>query len=539
MNLPELSPRATPQFVDAESCRAWLEKVPLANIAVAQQDMLAELETFNRFPTSAANRLAVLEALREAIGFVQMEHAKRFTNRALPMAQAEADAFEDTVELWEQMRLGYLRCLQAALGGDTGMRAQAALLTQRLAAHSGLKMFHYYRAYREVPREDWRSLHQTHAHAEQLGVVEDDVKDPLNRDVHDSSPRIAYVRALLMGMASPHELGQRQLTFVAFLLERWAAKVLVSRAPQEDDGVPPLVVDLAGERLPERIAPQAATPVEPRYLDTRQLSKSLRNRVALLRKGESPAKLGLGDDCVQPSCEQTLVFLYRQWCQPRPPRNLAGRGAAAPVQVTNEMEAIHHYVSGDQRGGQRRRQFEAKDLTQQMRLELETLGRVRNVDNEQFTSARGYALEDWGIEEDSAQELRIVRAAGQGTKRFAHGQLVAVRPPDASGFILGQVRWLIGGVNGDLRAGVKLMPGIASATSVRATGLNDKTERPTLAVSLAAVPAVNSPPTLVLPAGWYKPNRILELGGEPASNVRLTEVLERGADFERVAYEAA
>ena len=174
-----------------------------------------------------------------------------------------------------------------------------------------------------------------------------------------------------------------------------------------------------------------------------------------------------------------------------------------------------------------------------MRLELETLGRVRSLDNEQYTSARGYALEDWAIEEDSAQELQIVRAAGRGTKRYAHGQLVAVRPPDASGFILGQVRWLIGGVNADLRAGVKLMPGIASATSVRSAGLNDKTERPVSALSLAAVPAVKSPPSLVLPAGWYKPKRVLELGGENPCTVRLTEVLERGADFERVAYEAA
>ena len=73
VKLPELNPRAAPQFIDAESCKAWLERVPLANVALAQQDMLAELETFNCFPTSAGNRLAVLEALREAVGFVQIE----------------------------------------------------------------------------------------------------------------------------------------------------------------------------------------------------------------------------------------------------------------------------------------------------------------------------------------------------------------------------------------------------------------------------------------------------------------------------------
>lgn len=535
MKLPQLNPKAAPQYVDAASCKAWLDNLALANVPLAQQELLGELEVFNGFPTSAANRLAVLETLREAVLFVQIEQAKRFTNRALPMPQAEAAAFDDTVELWEQMRVGYLRCLDAAVGGDAGMRAQAALLAQRLAAYSGLKMFHYYRAYREVPARDWGSLHEVHARAEELGVAEDDVKDELNRDIQDSSPRIAYVRALLMGMANPHEFSQRSLTFVAYLLERWASKVTVVRKPVvDDDGAPALVVDLAADRLPERVDASTPLPAEPRYLDTRKLAKSLRNRVALLRKGETPAKLALGEDCVQPSCEQTLVFLYRQWCQAKPPRPLAARAGTITAQVTNDMEAIYHYMSA---GGRRR--VEAKELTQQQRQELETLGRLRSVDNEQYTSARGYALEDWRIEDDSATELHMVRPAGKGAKRYAHGQLLAVRPPDASGFILGQVRWLIGAVNGDLRAGVKLMPGIATPTLVRGTGLNDKSERPTPALSVAAVPAVKSPATLVLPAGWYKPKRVLEVVADRPYNVRLTEVLERGSDFERVAYEAA
>jgi len=35
----------------------------------------------------------------------------------------------------------------------------------------------------------------------------------------------------------------------------------------------------------------------------------------------------------------------------------------------------------------------------------------------------------------------------------------------------------------------------------------------------------------------YKPKRVIEIHAEASSRVRLTEVLERGADFERVAYE--
>jgi hypothetical protein len=43
----------------------------------------------------------------------------------------------------------------------------------------------------------------------------------------------------------------------------------------------------------------------------------------------------------------------------------------------------------------------------------------------------------------------------------------------------------------------------------------------------------------VLPAGWFKPKRVVEVYIDSPLKVRLTETLERGSDFERVAYEMA
>ena len=293
MKLAELSESASPEFTDAESCKRWLEHVPLANVGAAQRELATQLAEFNRFPAAAAQRLAVMEALREAVSFVQIEQARRFSNRALPMSEAESGAFTATIGLWDEMRAGYERCLDAALNRDAGMRAQSALICQRLLSYIGMRMFHHYRAYRQVSPGDWHALHAAYAAAEKLDVAEDTIKDFLNRDIQDTSPRVAYVRAVLTGMCSPNELAQRQLTFVAYLLERWASKLEVLAKPvDEGEGVPALVADLESDACPERGAPEGAR--EPRYLDARKLAKSLRNRVALLRKGESPAKLALG-----------------------------------------------------------------------------------------------------------------------------------------------------------------------------------------------------------------------------------------------------
>jgi hypothetical protein len=331
-------------------------------------------------------------------------------------------------------------------------------------------------------------------------------------------------------MCNPHELTPRQLTFVAYLLERWADKVEVSGKPVEEGEVPALVVDLAGERCAERGAAEGA---ELRYLDARRLAKSLRNRVALLRKGESPARLALGEDCVQPSCEQLLVFLYRKWCQARAPRGAERKRASDKVQACTGLAAIHYYVSG--------RVFRAaasfKELTARQRDEIATFGRVSTRDEEDYSVAQGFLLEQWQLEDESAQGLKMLRRAGHPGRRMAHGQLIGVQPADAKSFRLGQVRWLLATDAGDLACGVKLLPGLPLAAAVRGTGVNAADEKYVQAVALAAVPALKAPPTLVLAPGWFKPRRVVEAAIQMPMRVRLLEVIERGTDFERVAYE--
>ena len=129
-SLPATSAAVESEFSDPLSCKAWLEHVPLANVAEAQRQMLEQVCLFNRFECSAPLRLETLEALREAVAFVQIEQAKRFTNRALPMAVTETAVFESTIDLWEQMRVGYLHCLAAGFAAQS----QAALVSQRLLA---------------------------------------------------------------------------------------------------------------------------------------------------------------------------------------------------------------------------------------------------------------------------------------------------------------------------------------------------------------------------------------------------------------------
>ena len=90
----------------------------------------------------------------------------------------------------------------------------------------------------------------------------------------------------------------------------------------------------------------------------------------------------------------------------------------------------------------------------------------------------------------------------------------------------------------DLMIGVKALPGVPTAVAVRATGLNAAAEKFHPALLLPAVQALQSHVCLLLPAGWFKAGRVLDMHAERPAAIKLSSLEERGADFERCAFGA-
>jgi cyclic-di-GMP-binding protein len=525
-DLPVAAPDARPEFRDAAGCAAWLQGVPLINVASSHAKLLAQLAELNRADVAPAERLKILEQLREPVVFVQTEQAKKFATRPVPLSAQERDVFGAVTSLWAAYLLGYQYCLQAE--GDA---AQSALACQRALWCLSAKIGEHYWAYQEIAPEDWKLLNRLYALAEERGVAERAVSHPVYKKVETRCVE-TYARALLLDLANPNEHAPRQTMMVARWLERWAQKVAVSRTPPAGDQAP-LAVDIAGD---DGAARSGATGDSVRYLDVSDIARSVKKRVSLLRKGESPSALNLGD--VPPAtAEHLLIMLYKQWCEDKHSRTHPRRPATGTAQLCIGMPAMHYYVSGERF----RQPAGEADLSKMQREEIATFGRVATRHEEvDYARTQGYFLETWQLKDESRSGLRLERAQADAVARYQLHQLVAVRPADGKSFILGMVRWLSVGPDLVLRAGVRTMPGMPKGAAVRGTGLNATTEKVVPALLLPAVPALSSPESLVIPNGWYKPKRVVELtrdGG--TSNVALVALLERGTDYERVTFEPA
>lgn len=538
LDLPATGTEQPPLFTNLTQCRAWQQALPMSSPLQAQTLLLKQLQLLSRYALAGEARLALLEALRETIYFLQTESAKKFSGKPLPLAPPEQMALAATHEVWQALATGYLHCLDACLAGQSALANQAALVCQRALAALADDHADLVRAGSHAATSHWRRAHALYVSAELLGVTKVAVADPV-RIEQPMTPAAVYVELFLLAAASLHELPARQQAWVARWARQWAGKVEILAAPPPDAASAlPLCVDLDSES-PASYLPLSGTGA--RWLETSALRKSLKVRIERLARGgpdDTPAKLGLGEDCAQSVCSEVLRRVYPRWVKGGIQRRHERHPISGACRFVAGVDAAHYYISGHQ-------PFKppghaaAEELRRQ-REELATFGRVANRFMDDYSINHGYEIEkwesdeDWGLDDQSSGGLRLVRPLAQSGGRLGIGQLVAIQPADASSFQLGVVRWAQ--VRGErLVAGIKLFPGKPYPVAVRGTGVMAERELYRPGFYLPAVESVGSPASLVLPPGSFKPNRIMEAWAEEGSlEFKLSEVLDRGADFERV-----
>jgi hypothetical protein len=528
--LPEISAEARPEFTDSATAAAWLAELPLVNVAPSQIRLAEQLRQLNRFGMDPAERMKVLEALREPVYFVQSEQIKKLANKPLPLTQAERGIFGLVAQTWQELLVGYQRSLADAIEGK--LEGQTALACQRALDCVASSMFDHCRTYRSLPEGCWLSLHRLYRHAEDAGAVATAVEDPVRKQ--EVCCAEVYVRVLLFMLANPNEQPQRQLLQIQDWLERWAQYVPVRSSRPEDGSLPPLLLDASAAAGAFREA-DAGGRSPSRWLDTGELARALKILVVRLRKGEAPSSLGLGEGCSMPGVEQTLVLLFRLWCEGKSGRVQVRRSASAKAQVCSTFASMHYHISGRLF----RQPGHATELTRRERDEIATFGHASARHEEAHIDSGGYALEEWELHEESLSGLRLYRPTASSGGRYALTQMLAVRPADAKIFFIGAVRWLRTEMDAGLHLGARIVPGVPRAVAVRSTGINAKSEKFIPAFYCPALAALGSPASLILPPGWYRPKRVVEVYGDASELFLLSGVIERGSDFERVAIEAA
>ncbi|HSG24227.1 MAG TPA: hypothetical protein VLA64_14865 [Azonexus sp.] len=149
-----------------------------------------------------------------------------------------------------------------------------------------------------------------------------------------------------------------------------------------------------------------------------------------------------------------------------------------------------------------------------------------------------YPIENWSVINHSANGFRL--AQNNPGQRIRHGQLMLVCPHDGKSFLLTQATWLMQEESGGIVLGVATLPGLPLGIGVRfASNNGGKSEVIIRAFLLPPVPVFKEEGSIVLPSGMYNTTRTLEVfSADMKWQLRMSHIIQRGTDFDRIAYQA-
>mgnify|MGYP003667423820 CR=1 FL=1 len=509
------------------------------------QDVHSELRRLigvvvDRTPPSAG-WLEVLEALREPLAHAQSALAHSYAERpAAPGDNADL-ALHEVSETWLEMARAY-----ALLARDTAIGPSAsthALLAQRQVHYCAAALVEFIQARRAVPAGMWRALNEAFADAEARGFAWTRAHDALNRAWQAQSAAEAHAEALLIDLSNPFSFDAEQLRAVRELARYFApyCRLLPEGSDAQDGRRTAYALDLStdqGLRPLDTLDPGARL----RRFDSSQLVDRFREVASRLRKSGQASDLGLSAALTAEDAVQLLLSLYKPWARGASGRRFARRPGRGGAELSGDWNTIAFFISG--------KPFEQPTMNTVERSirsdeRMLTLGeRVTDImiddrpDRQRLAARRGYICTQWEMLDQSLGGFRLRRRGS--TERLEHRELIAIRPDDAKSFMLGVVGWVMYREDGALDAGVKLMNGLPRVVAIRSVGIGR--ERSDIEFQMAFLldetPALKAPATLVIPAGYFLPHRVVEVHDGRLRGYRLLEIVERGANFDQVTFEA-
>ena len=364
---------------------------------------------------------------------------------------------------------------QIARLGDPSIENNLALICQRCVLYSGRVLIEYFRAHRTLPPGLWADVHGYYHTAEEWGLARLQVPDT----ARFTTCADTYAAVLLIDLADIYSRSRRELASIIHW--GWQLSPLTNIVkPGMPDKTYAYGINLIQDQGLQQ-TDKLAFSEYLRYFDTSRLAPYLKQAPLAL--------LGLGPDSKKPAPGRLFLQIHRQLSVT--PRRFARSEASGSLSVCCGFTAIHYSVSG-----------------------------------------RAVAkMERWQIADQSLNGLRLLRSPDGG--RIEQAELLGIQLPDSEHFLLAKLIWLTLGLDDSVHAGLQLLPGRPQAVRIRSLTLAGEYVS---AFLLPAVPALGKHHSLVLPRGLFPPGSTIET--DSGQHLRLTRRLNKGSDFEQIAFTA-
>jgi cyclic-di-GMP-binding protein len=219
------------------SVKAWVSSLPMTQTQFVSGLLYQALPDVSRFQTTAANRIHILENLRNSTLQAIEGLTQNFLNQPLILPEPAVKTATIAQAIQKHMINGYLAairdlCLQPNANTDL-----LTLAIHRAITSLNLLLLRYYQLYVPISGQLWAELHVLYQVALQLGISDLEVVDDYPHLERSNTITLTYVRALLLACARPNQLRQDEIlaTFEALNELSGLAQLLDPQASNHDN----------------------------------------------------------------------------------------------------------------------------------------------------------------------------------------------------------------------------------------------------------------------------------------------------------------
>lgn len=509
--LPQDDPRKA-----LEDISFWLESIKDAKgfTPELRSDVIMRVDVAGQvLHNELLHRYLEAPHLRDFQGLHMWKGMHAFAQALAAAYTASLDEYQQTGkhthELTERMPLICVRQLQA------------------VATQMKLELMRYI----DIDAATWEMLYAGYRFAEATQCTETMVLAYPGHVIH-TSPQRELLHALVMFISSPDTLAADQLEVSYRIAARMNSFFEISDTAESGFTYQ---FDLASVAPPHRVEHDKPVAESTRYFSAAKAVGALQKIVTQNEEDPIWRERRFGSEFTPAGKLTVLKHLMTYWAAEPPHRHLERRAINASIEVAHSFRTISQIVTHIDAGHDAEQ--DAGDARKRARIDL--------VAQEEIA----YTTETWNITDMSANGLGAVLGGTQGGW-IKIGDLCALKPANAQQWWVGMIRRLHTDSAGKVHVGIEILTKKPASVWIRVLGKG--AERASNWETSSGSFAYDYLPVILLPDehnSYLHATLLMESGkfvidtqhqmmmGEKSRDIKLTQLLAEGEDFEQVGFE--